>query len=621
MVQIPGNMHVENVPDLYFETADRVRQYLQVRSAWFSDWHPDGQSLLMATRFAETFQLHLLRQPGGARRQVTFFKEPVSSGQFCRAAGENGFLFSMDQGGSENYQIFYFDLNNGQYKRLTDGLSKNSSPLWSPQGTTFAFSSTLRNGRDHDIHLCDIKSPDNTRLVCQVQGMWVPLSWSPDGSQLLLLDYLSATETRLHMLEVDSGNIQPLFPPDSEPVAYGDACWSADGTGIYLIADRDGEFQQLYHLALNSRVLTRLSAEIPWNVTDIHLSPDGGSLAVVTNEDGISRLYLLDTASARLLPIELPTGLISTPRFSPDGQQLAFTFNCPHHPADIYTLRLADQTLTRWTESETGGLNTTHFAVPELIHYPSFDNLEIPAFYYKPRLYSDRPLPVLIHIHGGPESQFQPGYSSMFQYWINELDLAVIAPNVRGSTGYGKTYIKLDNGYLREDSVKDIGALLDWIAAQPELDERRVCVYGGSYGGYMVLASLVHYSHRLRCGIDMVGISNFVTFLKNTKAYRRDLRRVEYGDERDPDMRAFLESISPTTNAHRIAVPLMVAQGENDPRVPASEAEQIVRTVREKGQEVWYILAHDEGHGFQKQVNLEYYYTAVSDFLETHLLD
>ncbi|HEY9841476.1 MAG TPA: alpha/beta fold hydrolase, partial [Candidatus Obscuribacterales bacterium] len=309
------------------------------------------------------------------------------------------------------------------------------------------------------------------------------------------------------------------------------------------------------------------------------------------------------------------------PRFSPDGLQIGFTLHKPNHPADVWSLRLDNQELVRWTESEVGGLNTASFPTPELIRYRSFDDMEIPAFYFKPRQNSDRPYPVIIHIHGGPESQYRPTYSALFQYWLNELDIAIVAPNVRGSTGYGKRYITLDNGYLREDSVKDIGALLEWIKDHPELDEKRVCVYGGSYGGYMVLASLCHYGDKLRCGMEMVGISNFVTFLKNTKSYRRDLRRVEYGDERDPQMAAFLDAISPTTNAHRIKRPLLVAQGLNDPRVPASEAEQIVSTVRGNGQEVWYLLAHDEGHGFHKQPNLEYYYSTLSLFLETHLLD
>ena len=193
-------------------------------------------------------------------------------------------------------------------------------------------------------------------------------------------------------------------------------------------------------------------------------------------------------------------------------------------------------------------------------------------------------------------------------------------PNVRGSSGYGKAYLQLDNGYQREDSVKDIGALLDWVARQSELDAERVAVIGGSYGGYMVLASMTHYDDRLRAGIDIVGISNFVTFLENTQDYRRDLRRVEYGDERDPEMRAFLEKISPTTNAGKITKPLFVAQGLNDPRVPASESEQMVEVIRENGGVVWYLLARDEGHGFRKKANRDYYGRAVVLFLQEHLL-
>ncbi|MEZ0368703.1 MAG: prolyl oligopeptidase family serine peptidase, partial [Candidatus Sericytochromatia bacterium] len=364
-----------------------------------------------------------------------------------------------------------------------------------------------------------------------------------------------------------------------------------------------------------------LTSHIPWNVTALDLSPDGERLVLSTNEDGLNRLYLLDTATLALSRLPVPMGILGEPRFSPDGLQIGFTLHKPNHPADVWSLRLDNQELVRWTESEVGGLNTATFPTPELIRYRSFDDMEIPAFYFKPRQNSDRPYPVIIHIHGGPESQYRPTYSALFQYWLNELDIAIVAPNVRGSTGYGKRYITLDNGYLREDSVKDIGALLEWIKDHPELDEKRVCVYGGSYGGYMVLASLCHYGDKLRCGMEMVGISNFVTFLKNTKSYRRDLRRVEYGDERDPQMCAFLDAISPTTNAHRIKRPLLVAQGLNDPRVPASEAEQIVSTVRGNGQEVWYLLAHDEGHGFHKQPNLEYYYSTLSLFLETHLLD
>ena len=278
----------------------------------------------------------------------------------------------------------------------------------------------------------------------------------------------------------------------------------------------------------------------------------------------------------------------------------------------------------RWTSSEVGGLNTSTFVTPELIEYETFDLVDgkprkIPAFYFKPEK-SNGPMPVLISIHGGPESQYRPFFRSTLQYYLNELGIAVLAPNVRGSNGYGKTYLQLDNGGKREDTVKDIGKLLDWIAQQPELDSGRVGVMGGSYGGYMVLAAMIQFNDRLRAGIDVVGISNFVTFLENTKAYRRDLRRAEYGDERDPEMRAFLNKISPTTNAHKIARPMFIAQGLNDPRVPASESEQMVKVIRENGGAVWYMLAKDEGHGFRKKTNRNFYSNVVALFLQTFLL-
>ncbi|MFW5660770.1 MAG: alpha/beta hydrolase family protein [Oceanicaulis sp.] len=267
----------------------------------------------------------------------------------------------------------------------------------------------------------------------------------------------------------------------------------------------------------------------------------------------------------------------------------------------------------RWTQSEVGGLDASSFVEPELITYESFDGLEIPGFYY--RAEGEGPRPVIIDIHGGPESQERPGFNTSIQYWVNELGVSVITPNVRGSSGYGKDYVAMDNGFNREDSVRDIGALLDWVAGQPELDSERVVVYGGSYGGYMVLASMTHYSDRLAGGINIVGISNFVTFLENTNGYRRDLRRAEYGDERDPEMRAHLEAISPANQAERITAPLFIIQGANDPRVPASEAEQILAAVRAEGGDPWYLLALDEGHGFAKKSNRDFQRQAETMFL------
>jgi dipeptidyl aminopeptidase/acylaminoacyl peptidase len=305
------------------------------------------------------------------------------------------------------------------------------------------------------------------------------------------------------------------------------------------------------------------------------------------------------------------------------------TLNTARSPSDVYVMHLGRspekaESLQRWTISEVGGLDTANFVEPELIRYPTFDlhgdsQRKIPAFVYLPS--GNGPFPVIIYIHGGPESQYRPSFSSTFQMWVGELGAAIVAPNIRGSLGYGNDYLSLDDGYKREDSVKDIGALLDWIALQPQLDQSRVAVYGGSYGGYMVLASAVHFSDRLKAAVDVVGISNFVTFLENTQDYRRELRRREYGDERDPQMRAFLQDVSPLNQAEKIKVPLLVVQGQNDPRVPVSESEQIVEALRERGNPVWYINALNEGHGYSRKENRDIYQQSALMFLQKYLIE
>jgi dipeptidyl aminopeptidase/acylaminoacyl peptidase len=407
-------------------------------------------------------------------------------------------------------------------------------------------------------------------------------------------------------------------------VSYGDAIWSHDGSGIYLTSDQGGEFTQLWYHDISTGKESILTGDIPWDVSEMALSPDGAILAFITNADGIGQLHLMTTATGRWEALPgLPAGQISGMHFNPDGTHLAFTLNTAQTPGDAYVLDMRTHALERWTHSSVGGLATDSFIVPELIRFPTFDSLgasprTIPAFYYRPAK-SSGPLPVLVYIHGGPESQITQSFSGLFQYLVNELGIAVITPNVRGSTGYGKSYLTLDDGRRREDAVRDIGALLDWVGTRPELDAKRVGVMGRSYGGYMVLAALTHFSDRLACGVDIVGISNYVTFLSGTSGYRQDLRRVEYGDERDSAMNAFLQRISPLTNAGRITRPLMVVQGKNDPRVPVREAEQIVAAVKKNGVPVWYLLANDEGHGFRKKKNEDYCTAASATFLKTFL--
>jgi dipeptidyl aminopeptidase/acylaminoacyl peptidase len=506
---------------------------------------------------------------------------------------------------------------------LSDGKSRNTGPEWANDGKRFAYSTTRRNARDYDIHIAGIGADSTSVPALEEGGAWFAGEWSPDDSKLLIARYVSINENYPYLLDLESKELTPLGPPDKK-IGYGDATFAKDGKGIYGSSDEDSEFTLLRYYDLESGKSEVLTQDIPWDVEDIELSEDGRYLAFTVNEDGISKLHVrdLETGQDVKLP-KIPEAQVYSIEFSPTGHTLAFGMQNARTPGDVYSLDLGGGKLLRWTRSEVGGLRTDEFVLPELIHYPTFDKVDgkprmIPAFYHRPK--GDGPHPVLIDIHGGPEGQERPYFSAQNQYLVNELGIAILAPNVRGSSGYGKSYLKLDNGYKREDSVKDIGKLLDWIETRPELDSKRVAVIGGSYGGYMVLASMVHYNDRLVAGIDIVGISSFVTFLENTKPYRQNLRRVEYGDERDPEMRKFLAEISPLTNAHKITKPLFIAQGLNDPRVPAGESEQIVKTVRENGGEAWYMLATDEGHGFAKKSNRDYFAAAASLFLETYLL-
>ncbi len=620
-----GNLVIEGIPEIPQRIKDRMLQYQNVRSSNLSDWHPAGKGILISTRLGETSQIHLVEMPGGARQQITFFNEPVTGARMCPNPAVNGFLFQKDVGGSENYQIFFFDLDDGAARMLTDGESRNGTTRWSNNGDRFSFHSTKRNGTDWDIYVADLEHPERAECVLENEGSWAAVDWSPDDAKLLVTRRISANESYYYVLDLTSKELTQINPTEKK-IAYAGARFSKAGKGIYITSDEESEFQRLKYYDLESKEFTALTEEIPWDVRGAAFSKDGKFVAFVVNEDGISDLHLmsLESKTEQSLP-QLPAGQIHRLRFSPDSKLLGMVLNTPLTPGDVYSLDLTTNELTRWTYSEVGGLQTDNFITPELIHYKTFDKVDgkqrmIPAFYYRPDKKGSDLFPVLISIHGGPESQYRPFFNSSFQYYLNELGIAVIAPNVRGSSGYGKSYLQLDNGFNREQSVKDVGSLLDWIAGQAELDENRVAVIGGSYGGYMVLASMTRYNDRLRAGIERVGISNFVTFLENTKSYRRDRRRVEYGDERDPEMREYLIKISPTTNAHKITKPMFIAQGLNDPRVPASESEQIVEVIRKNDVEVWYVLAKDEGHGFRKKSNRDFYSNAVVLFLEQMLV-
>ncbi len=610
-----GNLVYDGAPETPAALKAAIAPYYNARSAVFEDWLPDG-SMLIATRFGDTQQIHRVEKPGAARTQLTFFSDPVNSAQAVPGAGDR-FLYPRDVGGAEYYQAFFRALD-GDEVQLTAPGTRNSNFVFSKDGRFVVWSQVTPGKADYDIMLAEVANPQGRRLIHMGTGAISPADISPDGSRVLLSRYLSAAETRLMVLDLRSGEATAFGPTDRK-VAFASPTFTADGQGVVVLSDdgkevtrpvvldiRSGKARHLSFVGIETRSTTRPPM---WGAESLTLSPDRGTAAVAINEDGYSVVELYDLVREdRFTPtavVPLPKGVVTGLGFSDDGRQLAISLSTSTGAGDVWSFDLTSKALTRWTTSELGGLQASRLVEPSLIHYPTFDKRQIPAFVYRPTTPATGKRPVIIQIHGGPEAQELPSFNPRRQSWVNEIGAVVIVPNVRGSSGYGKTYIALDNAEKREDSVKDIGALLDWIAAQPDLDASRVAVVGQSYGGYMSLAVAGRYNDRIAGAIDLYGISDWVTFLENTEGYRRDLRRAEYGDERDPKMRAVFGRISPRGYVAAMKKPMMVYQGANDPRVPMSESEAMVAELRRQGTEVWYVLARDEGHGIARKGNQE----------------
>ena len=608
---------IAKIPASLAETAGR---YGSFRSAGFVDWSPTGREMLIATRFAETPQLHLVKTPGGARQQLTFFADSVTNGRFHPNGGDY-IVFMKDIGGGEWFQLYRYEVKTGDVTLLTDGKARNLPGPWSSSGDQIAYMSTRRTGKDTDLWVMNPADAKTDHLLTKLEGGgWEPLDWSPDDKKILLKEELSINEAYLWLVDTATGEKTALTPRDAkEKVSYGDAQFGKDGKGIYLTTDKESEFHRLAYLDLAAKGYKFLTSEIPWDVEQFDLSKDGKRIAIVTNEAGLSTLREFDTTKNSLRKLSIPSGVIGRARWQAGGRDLGFSLNNARGPGDAYSIDVTTGKLERWTTSETA-VRTDAFPEAELVKWKSFDGKMISGFLYKPPAKFSGKRPVLVVIHGGPEGQSLPSFLGRNNYYLNGLGIALIFPNVRGSTGYGKTFSLLDNGFQREDTYKDINALFDWIGTQPGLDAERICVTGGSYGGHMTLAVSTFYSDRIRCSVDIVGMSNLVTFLEHTEAYRRDLRRVEYGDERDPKMREFLEKIAPMNNIEKIKKPMMVVAGKNDPRVPVSESEQIVGALKKQGTTVWYLMAKDEGHGYRKKPNQDFQFYAMVEFLKEYLL-
>jgi dipeptidyl aminopeptidase/acylaminoacyl peptidase len=618
----PGdNLVVENIPQVPQAIADKANQYGEFRSAGFADWDPVKREMLISTRFADVPQIHLVKMPGGARTQLTFFPDRTGGAHY----GPKGdyFVFSKDIGGGEWFQLYRYDLASGNVTLLTDGQSRNTDAVYSSNSDLVAYSSTRRTKQDTDIWVMDPRDPKSDRMLLQLQGGgWQSLDWSPDNKQLLVVNEVSANESYLYLVDVAKGEKKLLTPKGQEEVAYGETHFSKDGKGFYGTTDRDSEFQRLAYFDLGSMQPVYLTTDIKWDVTGFDISDDGKTLAFLTNEDGISKLYLMDTGTKKYHPAaNIPVGLIGGLKFHKNNHDLGLVLTSSRSTADAYSLDIKTGKLERWTYSETGGLNTANFAEPKLIKWQTFDGKTISGFLYMPdpaKFPGKRP--VIVNIHGGPEGQYRPGFLGRNNYFLSEMGVALVFPNVRGSTGYGKTFLKLDNGMHRDDTYKDTGALLDWIKQNPQLDGDKIMITGGSYGGHMTWATATFYNDKICCSLPIVGMSNLVTLLEHTEAYRRDLRRVEYGDERDPKMREYLEKIAPLNNSEKIRKPVFAVVGKNDPRVPWTESRQMLDKLKSNGIPTWFLMANDEGHGYAKKKNQDFQFYATIMFVRQFLL-
>jgi dipeptidyl aminopeptidase/acylaminoacyl peptidase len=612
--RIDGKLVFDGIPPVDAKLSARIRRYEEWRQATFLDWLPDG-SVLLATRFGTDEQVHRVVSPLGMREQLTYGDGPVIEASAPRRG--TGFVFVRQ---TDGYPQLFDYAGAGAARQITQGSYMHGSPVWSHDGKRVAFYGTDRTGVNDDIYVVNIAAGTRPQLVVAGSaGSWRPLDWSQDDGKLLLLNTLSPQKSALYVADASTGGLTPLALPQSRITA---ADFAPDGVGYYLISDAQSNFEQLLYFNPITKVIRRVSADVPWDVEAFAVGAGGHYVAYVVNDDGQSRLTVLDTLrNLEFKPPGLQDGRIDNVRFDGTGQKLAFSYESARSPRDVYVYDIAQGALRQWTRSEIGPIDAAGLAAAQVIHYPTWDRLglsrrTLSAYVYLPR--GPSPCPVLIVLPGGQElhSQSRPDWQPFIQFAVNDLGYAVIAPNVRGSSGYGKAFRALDGGRLRDDAVRDVGALLVWIGLQPGLDSHHVAVMGHGYGGFLALASLATYGDHLQGAIDVAGIANLVDFVGHSPAAERAQRVAEFGDVQDTEMRAFLDRISPLDNVALIHRPVLIVQGLDAPGSRAADAQQLVWRLRSERNQVWYLSASDAGNDFTTPLDRQAYLDTAAQFLE-----
>jgi len=619
--QPPKDLVVDGVPEVPDAIQQAVAPYFGVTSNAFMSWDPKSNAMLVNSVDQDTRQLHLLLAPEGETKMATQFPDYISGGSFMPKLGDT-VVFMADHGGDEFFQLYQFDPASGKTQLLTDGDSRNSNVIYDHTGQQIAFLSLMPEGRYDVIYVMNPRNYESRKIIMSPgNGGWMLQDWAHDGLHILVSHVRWLHEGYLWSINTLTGETKLLTSTPETQRLYLEARYTPQDTGLYVIYLGDYGRQIIDYLPLANDGPVR---KVPPKVTtaqELELSPDGTWLAYLTSEDDLQTLHIFNTITGEEQPkLSLAPANFALMRWNADSTELGFNYSTTSTPYQAYSYQVATRQLRQWTAPTNATLAETTVK-PELVKIRSFDDLEISGYLYRPdpRKFPGK-RPVIVSIHGGPASEFLPGFLGPFNYYLDQMGVALLYPNVRGSTGFGPDFVDLDNGYKREDSVKDIGAFLDWIATDSRLDSNRVGVQGGSYGGYMTLATLYHYGNRVRCGSDLMGISDFVTLLRHTPVAHQPGARYELGDERYPEMNKFLESISPLNHAAEIHDPVLITAGKNDPRVPESESDQMVKAIRAQNGIVWYILGEDEGHGFRRISDAQYQFAAEATFFQTYLL-
>jgi dipeptidyl aminopeptidase/acylaminoacyl peptidase len=619
-VKIGADLEMSGVPPIPKSLATDVRRYTYIYGLPLAGWAPDKRELWVKS-VSQFSHLSSISSPGEKPKSIKHIFGLGIYDFYIQPQGHY-LIYNQDKNGTEKYQMHLYELRSGKITLISDSNARDTEFVWSNNGEQVVYSSNAGGNGAISLYLINPLKPESKRLLVKSDGNYLKAyAWSPNDKLVVYCEFTAMDASKLWVVNIETGVKTLLSDQSSGGDYYNLPLFSKDGKGVYVKSNYRSEVNRIAYVDLETRRYEFLKTDEKWDVEEFQLSPDGKYMAFSVNEDGVSRLYLYDIATKRKKAVSgLPLGIISGLSWNNASTDCAFNFKSPKAYNDIYSVTVATGAVERWVQTYSNGMDLDQFPTPELIRWKSFDGRTISGFMYRPSRQYIGKRPVIIDLHGGPSEQVRPGFIYADNYIVNDLGVVKIYPNYRGSRGYGKTFANLDNSLRREDAIKDIGALLDWIRSRPDLDPEKVMVEGASYGGFMALSVAIRYNDRVRASIVESGISEWISFLNNPDVKFRDIRRAEYGDERDPKVRDYLIRISPVYSIKQNRKPMFLIHGSQDPRVPIRQAEAILSAMRETQTPIWYLLGKNEGHSFRNFTSWEIKTLATILFIQEHLI-